>query len=147
MTSADNERLLIQETEEGCPDSQIGATLSALNDTIEDRRSRGDDSYTYRLLNGSEDDLLKKICEESLECALAAKDVEMSRVTGSADLDAQIDHLRYECGDVIYHIMVLTARYGIGLDELAAELNQRMKPEERPKGCVMLKEEHVKRRL
>ena len=138
---------IIETCSEGGPDSQIGATLASLFRTIEDRREAGEESYTYRLMNGNVDGLLKKISEESLECALASKDLERSEAVGADDADAQLDHLRYECGDVIYHLLVLAARYGIGLDELAAELNQRMRPEERPEGCVLLKEEHVRRRL
>lgn len=134
--------------EEGSPDTQIGATLSSLYGTIAQRLLSGDtDSYTYRLASGPLDDLLKKICEESLECSLASKDLERSRAMEDGLESANLDHLRYECGDVIYHILVLAARYGISLDELAAELNQRMRPEERPAGCVLLKQEHVRRRL
>lgn len=156
---------------EGCAlESQIGATLESLCRTIESRREAGEESYTYQLLAGPLDNLLKKICEESLECSLAAKDVEAARrlscgaaagcvdseakdaATGCADdatcdVDAQIDHLRYECGDSLYHTLVLAARFGISVDELAAELNQRMTAEERPSGCILLKDEHVRRRL
>ena len=138
---------LIYQSEGAVPESQIGATLSSLYDTIEARRDAGEGSYTYRLLNGDIDSLLKKICEESLECALASKDLERSLGEGTDDSGAQLDHLRYECGDVIYHLLVLAALFGIGIDELAAELNQRMQPDERPVGCVLLKEEHVRRRM
>lgn len=136
-------------TNEGCaPESQIGATLESLCKTIESRREAGGESYTHQLLVGPLDNLLKKICEESLECSLAAKDVEMSKqVSGADEVDAQIDHLRYECGDSIYHTLVLASRFGISIDELAAELNQRMRDDERPDGCILLKEEHVRRRL
>ena len=37
-----------------------------------------------------------------------------------------VDHLRYEAADVVYHLMVVLERYGIDLDEFAAELNDRM---------------------
>lgn len=174
---------------ESGPNSQIGATLEALYSTIEARRGSGysassnkqtadkgansdteeeyadKPSYTKGLLLGPVDNLVKKVCEESLECALAVKDVEKALaindstkaetatsapsncISADSDVCAQIDHLRYECGDVLYHLMVLLARYDISLDEIAAELNQRMKDDERPENCVLLKEEHVRRRL
>lgn len=56
--------------------SQIGATLEALAATIAARRDADEASYTYRLLTGNVDDVLKKVMEESGEVALAAKDVE-----------------------------------------------------------------------
>lgn len=56
-----------------------------------------------------------------------------------------IDHLRYEAADVVYHLLVVLERYGIGLDEFAAELNNRMTEAERPQGGVRLFDEYVKR--
>ena len=43
------------------------------------------------------------------------------------------------------HLLVVLERYGIGLDEFAAELNNRMTDAERPEGGVRLHEDHVKR--
>ncbi len=60
------------------------------------------------------------------------------------EYDAAIDHLRYEAADVVYHLLVVLERYGIGLDEFAAELNNRMTDAERPEGGVRLHEDHVK---
>ena len=61
--------------------------------------------------------------------------------------DAQVNHLRYEAADVVYHLMVLLERCGIGLDEFAAELNTRMTKEEIEErgGVVLLKPEYVNR--
>ncbi|MFR5093004.1 MAG: phosphoribosyl-ATP pyrophosphatase [Adlercreutzia equolifaciens] len=61
---------------EAAPASQIGATLEALAATIAARRDADEASYTYRLLTGNVDGVLKKVMEESGEVALAAKDVE-----------------------------------------------------------------------
>lgn len=151
------------------PVSQIGTTLDALASTIAARRDSGEESYTYRLLTGSPDTVLKKVMEESGEVALAAKDVESwatsslaaalafdSGQGGSAeaadlavDLPAEygaaVDHLRYEAADVVYHLLVVLERYGIDLDEFAAELNTRMTEEERPEGGVRLFDQYVKR--
>ncbi len=56
-----------------------------------------------------------------------------------------VDHLRYEAADVVYHLLVVLERYGISLDEFAAELNMRMTDEERPAGAVRLHGEYVRR--
>ena len=42
------------------PSSQIGASLDSLAKTIHERRNAGEESYTYRLLTGDLDKLLKK---------------------------------------------------------------------------------------
>lgn len=147
---------------EAAPASQIGATLEALAATIAARRGAGEESYTYRLLAGPADDVLKKVAEEAVEVALAAKDAEAAlanaRALGAASghhaqmaaafaaqADAAADHLRYEAADVMYHVLVVLERYGIPLDEFAAELNNRMAEGERPAGAVRLHAEHVKR--
>lgn len=114
------------------PASQIGATMEALAATIAARRDAGEESYTYRLLNGNIDTVLKKVMEEAGEVALAAK-------------DGEPDHLRYEAADVVYHLLVVLERFGISVDEFAAELNMRMCAEERPEGAVRLYGEFVKR--
>lgn len=149
------------------PPSQIGATIEALAATIAARREAGAESYTHRLLEGCEDDLVKKVVEEANETALAVKDVECRMLVAQesaealalglgeggnsvcaelpAEYDEAVDHLRYEAADVVYHLLVVLERYGIGLDEFAAELNTRMTKEERPQGGVMLFDDYVKR--
>lgn len=114
------------------PASQIGATMEALASTIAARRDAGEESYTYRLLNGNIDTVLKKVMEEAGEVALAAK-------------DGEPDHLRYEAADVVYHLLVVLERFGISVDEFAAELNMRMCAEERPEGAIRLHDGFVKR--
>lgn len=94
-------------------DGDIGQTLEGLAQVIAARRSASpEDSYTARLLQGSEDKLLKKIVEEAGEVVMAAK-------------DRDHDHIRYELGDLLYHALVLCERYGITLEELAGELDAR----------------------
>ena len=147
------------------PASQIGATLEALAATIAARRDAGEESYTHRLLAGPADDVLKKVMEEAGETALAAKDVESWATSSLAatlavvgadvddalsvelppEYDAAVDHLRYAAADEVYHLLVALERYGIGLDEFAAELNTRMTDAERPQGAVRLHDEHIKR--
>ena len=152
---------------EAVPASQIGATLEALAATIAARRDADEASYTYRLLTGNVDGVLKKVMEESGEVALAAKDVEgwateaggtttgAETADGGADFPLSVqlppeygeavDHLRYEAADVVYHLLVVLERYGITLDEFAAELNNRMTEGERPHGAVRLHDEFVRR--
>lgn len=124
------------------PVSQIGASLETLAHTIHARREAGEESYTHRLLYGDLDTLLKKLVEEAHETTLAAKDVEAPGAAAQ-----EVDHLRYEAGDVVYHLLVLLERCGIGLDEFAAELNTRMTEDELHVngGMVMLKPEYVNR--
>ena len=154
---------------EAAPASQIGATLEALAATIAARREADDTSYTHRLLTGNVDAVLKKVMEEAGEVALAAKDVEgwatssIAALMGfeaaagntacadalSVQLPAEygqaVDHLRYEAADVVYHLLVVLERYGVSLDEFAAELNNRMTDAERPAGAVRLHEQYVRR--
>lgn len=122
--------------------SQIGQTLDALAATIEARRDATDESYTHRLLEGRLDTLLKKVGEESLETCLAAKETALAT---SEKANVSKDHLRYEAADLVYHLMVLMSRFGITNDQLAAELNARMRPEERPDGAEVMDQDHINR--
>ena len=45
----------------------------------------------------------------------------------------------------MYHLLVVLERFGISIDEFAAELNSRMTDEERPEGALLLTPEHIKR--
>lgn len=93
----------------------IGEVLESLFVVLEQRkRDLPDDSYTAKLLSGPLDSLLKKIAEESGEVIMAAK-------------DADADHLRYEIGDLVYHLLVVMTREGLTLGDLAAELDSRRK--------------------
>lgn len=93
----------------------IGETLEGLAATIHARRDVSpQESYTARLLTDVEDELLKKLTEEASEIIMACK-------------DRDHDHIRYEAGDLVYHLLVTLERYGISLNELAGELNARMK--------------------
>ena len=94
-------------------DGDIGATLTGLARIIHGRRDAAPDaSYTARLLQGGEDNLLKKVTEEATEVALACK-------------DRDHDHIRYEAADLMYHLLVVLERYGVTIEELAGELDAR----------------------
>lgn len=101
--------------ERGAAASAIGASLDGLFAVLEQRkRDLPEGSYTTRLLSGPQDSLLKKIAEEAGEVIMAAK-------------DADSEHLRYEIGDLVYHLLVVMTREGLTLDDLAAELDGRKK--------------------
>lgn len=93
----------------------LGAVMADLAATIASRKE-GDpaESYTAKLLQGHEDQLLKKIGEEATEVVMAAKDADPAQ-------------LRYEAGDLIYHLLVVCERWGVSLDDLASELDSRRK--------------------
>ena len=96
-------------------DGNIGETLCGLAGVIHGRRDASpESSYTARLLQGEEDELLKKIAEEASEVIMACKDNDH-------------DHIRYEAGDLLYHLLVTLERYGVTLPELAGELDARRK--------------------
>ena len=93
----------------------LGEVLADLFGVLEQRkRDLPEGSYTAKLLSGPQDSLLKKIAEESGEVIMAAK-------------DGDRDHLRYEIGDLVYHLLVVMTREGLTLGDLAAELDGRRK--------------------
>ncbi|MHB1135603.1 MAG: bifunctional phosphoribosyl-AMP cyclohydrolase/phosphoribosyl-ATP diphosphatase HisIE [Coriobacteriia bacterium] len=95
--------------------SAIGASLDGLFAVLEQRkRDLPEGSYTTRLLTGKQDSLLKKIAEEAGEVIMAAK-------------DEDLDHLRYEIGDLVYHLLVVMVREGLTPADLAVELDSRKK--------------------
>lgn len=100
---------------ENVVDGNIGDTLESLSQVIHSRRDASpEESYTARLLTDVEDELLKKIAEEASEVIMACKDNDHA-------------HIRYEAGDLVYHLLVVFERYGVTLNELAGELNARRK--------------------
>lgn len=68
-------------------------TLEGLAVTIHAHRDASPEtSYAARLLTDVEDELLKKIAEEASEVIMACKDDDH-------------DHIRYEAGDLVYHLL------------------------------------------
>lgn len=83
--------------------------------TIKDRQqSSPEGSYTARLFAKGEDEILKKIGEESVEVILAAKS------QGN-------DRLIEEISDLTYHVLVLLASRGLTPTDITAELEKRKK--------------------
>ena len=88
----------------------LGGVLEELFGVLQERlRELPEDSYTAKLLAGPQDKLLKKIAEESGEVIIAARDRDPGQ-------------LRYEIGDLVYHLLVVMVREGLTLDDLAEEL-------------------------
>ena len=93
----------------------IGETLTGLAEVIHSRRDASpQESYTARLLTDVEDELLKKLAEEASEVIMACKDNDH-------------DHIRYEAGDLIYHLLVLLENQGLSIADLEEELAKRHK--------------------
>ena len=90
-------------------------TLLELYQTLESRISADPaTSYTARLLQSGEDEIVKKIGEESIEIILAAKGQGNQR-------------LIEEISDLTYHILVLLVQKGIPISAISEELNKRKK--------------------
>ncbi len=89
--------------------------LNELYQTLETRKSADPDtSYTARLLQSGEDEIVKKIGEEVAEIILAAKGQGNQRLVE-------------EISDLTYHILVLVVQKGIPLNAISEELNKRKK--------------------
>jgi phosphoribosyl-ATP pyrophosphohydrolase len=87
--------------------------LNTLFATILDRQANPrPGSYTARLLNAGEDEILKKVGEEAMEVILAGK--------GQGD-----ERLVSEVADLFYHALVLLAARGLTLADVEAELVRR----------------------
>lgn len=89
--------------------------INELYQTILDRKKNPTTaSYTSSLFDKGEDEILKKVGEESVEVILAAK------AQGN-------DRLIEEISDLTYHVLVLLASRGLTPDDIAAELEKRKK--------------------
>ena len=89
--------------------------LDELFATIIDRQAHPrPGSYTARLLDAGEDEILKKVGEEAMEVILAAKGQGDERVVS-------------EIADLFYHLLVLLAARGLTLGQVEAELKRRRK--------------------
>jgi phosphoribosyl-ATP pyrophosphohydrolase/phosphoribosyl-AMP cyclohydrolase len=89
--------------------------LCDLYDVIADRRARPvEGSYTCYLFNQGIDKILKKVGEECAETIIAAKNGSSSEIV-------------YETADLLYHLLVLLAFFGIHPGEVFRELSRRRK--------------------
>ena len=74
-------------------------------------------SYTARLFEAGEEEISKKIVEETVEVVLAARSEGDRR-------------LIEESADLIYHLFVLLAARGLTLGQVEAELGRRHRPDQ-----------------
>ncbi|MEM5775597.1 MAG: phosphoribosyl-ATP diphosphatase [Anaerolineaceae bacterium] len=89
--------------------------LDELYNIICDRRDHPvEGSYTRRLLEAGEDEMVKKIGEEAVEVILAAKGQGEQRVVE-------------ETADLLYHVLVLLASKDIHPQQVMDELERRHK--------------------
>jgi len=87
--------------------------INELFQTILDRKKNPNTaSYTASLFAKGEDEILKKVGEESVEVILAAK------AQGN-------ERLIEEISDLTYHVLVLLASRGLTPADIAAELEKR----------------------
>ncbi|MEM9922346.1 MAG: bifunctional phosphoribosyl-AMP cyclohydrolase/phosphoribosyl-ATP diphosphatase HisIE [Cyanobacteria bacterium P01_D01_bin.50] len=89
--------------------------LSQLFDIICKRRDNPiEDSYTCKLLKGGDNQILKKIGEESAEVVMACKDDNADAIAG-------------EVADLLYHTLVALAHHNVDLKSVYRKLQQRRK--------------------
>lgn len=87
--------------------------IQQLWQTIQSRKTdMPEGSYTAFLFQKGENEILKKIGEESVEVIIAAK--------GEGD-----ERVIYESADLIYHLLVLLAQRGLTWTQIEAELGRR----------------------
>jgi phosphoribosyl-ATP pyrophosphohydrolase len=88
-------------------------TLRRIAATIEaHRRADPVTSYVATLFAKGDDAIIKKIGEEATEAVMAAKDGDKIRLTS-------------ELADLWFHCLVLLARFGMGPQDVLAELERR----------------------
>ncbi len=87
--------------------------LQRLAQTIESRKHADPvHSYVAKLLNSSEEKVLKKIAEEAAETIMACKDNNKEQII-------------YETADLWFHCLVMLARYDISPEAILSELERR----------------------
>lgn len=89
------------------------SVFEQLSATIESRKTANpDSSYVAKLFHKGADSILKKIGEEATEVVIAAKDENREQIV-------------YESADLLFHLMVMLARYDLTLADVAEELARR----------------------
>lgn len=90
--------------------------LTSVFAIIEDRKAHPkENSYTNRLFEAGEDEIVKKLGEEAIEVIVAAK--------GQGD-----ERVISEMADLVYHCLVLLSARGLSPDDVTAELERRYRP-------------------
>jgi len=87
--------------------------LHRLSETLASRRNADPEkSYTAKLFSEGPDSILKKIGEECAELIMAGKEGKRLKVV-------------WESTDVIYHVLVLLAFYGLSIEDVSQEMRRR----------------------
>ncbi len=87
--------------------------LHRLQTTLVERKDAApDSSYVASLYAKGADAICKKVAEEAAETIMAAKDGDRL-------------HLVREVADLWFHSMILLAQFGVGVDDVLAELHRR----------------------
>ena len=87
--------------------------LYQLEQLLAERKSADPEtSYTAQLLAGGPDSILKKIGEECAELIMAGKEGKRLKIV-------------WESTDVIYHVLVLLAFYGLSIEDVSQEMRRR----------------------
>jgi phosphoribosyl-ATP pyrophosphohydrolase len=87
--------------------------LHRLSETLATRRHADPEtSYTAKLFASGPDSILKKIGEESAELIIAAKDGKRLNIV-------------WESTDLIFHVLVLLAYYGMSIEDVSQEMRRR----------------------
>ena len=87
--------------------------LYRLAETLNERRGAApDSSYVASLYHKGTDAICKKIAEEAAETIMAAK-------------DENLLHIVRETADLWFHSLVLLTHFGLGPDDVLAELHRR----------------------
>ena len=87
--------------------------LERLQATIDSRRgAHADSSYVAALNAKGQDEILRKVAEESVELVLASKAGERAAIV-------------HEAADLVFHCLVMLSWHGIALAEVLAELERR----------------------
>ena len=87
--------------------------LHRLSETLISRRNADPTtSYTAQLFASGPDSILKKIGEECAELIMAGKEGKRLKIV-------------WESTDVIYHVLVLLAYYGLSIEDISQEMRRR----------------------
>lgn len=93
----------------------MDSIVQSVFDVVQSRRiAAPPGSYTAKLFDAGENEIVKKIGEEAIEVIVAAKAEGDERVV-------------YEMSDLIYHCLVLLAARGLAWEDVEAELARRIK--------------------
>lgn len=116
-----------------CAEIEADSIQNATNDLFSEicarKNAEPSRSYTANLFNKGENEIGKKLCEESAELAFALKDycaIKNTKIDSMKDLiESARFEVIYEAADLLYHALVLLAYCEISPDEIKKEIKKR----------------------